>query len=202
MKIGQSFTLKVATKSWIQYQRPSPKSFRRIFVATLRQGSKNKDVYESKTSLASRIVNVERMVDSIEEKLQVFIELYQEDRKRFMPNQQNSESIYNFDEEPMSENQMMPISDNEANPETFDIGNETESAEGEETTDNGSPDPDTAVHAPCAPTFERSLSVNCQTSETPNTPNNTFTTLSQVGWVNRVNLFIVKIVGLSSNLQY
>ena len=143
------------------------------------------------------------MVDSIEEKLQVFIELYQEDRKRFMPNQQNSESIYNFDEEPMSENQMMPISDNEANPETFDIGNETESAEGEETTDNGSPDPDT-VHAPCAPnsTFERSHSVNCQTSETPNTPNNTFTTLSQVEWVNRVNFFIMKIGGLSSYLQY
>ena len=46
-------------------------------------GSKTKDVYESKTSLASRIVNVERMVDSIEEKLQIFIELYQEDRKRF-----------------------------------------------------------------------------------------------------------------------
>ena len=181
-----------------------PQNLRRIFVATLRQGSKNKDVYESKTSLASRIVNVERMVDSIEEKLQVFIELYQEDRKRFMPNQQNSESIYNFDEEPMSENQMMPISDNEANPETFDIGNETESAEGEETTDNGSPDPDTvhSVHAPCAPTFERSHSVNCQTSETPNTPNNTFTTLSQVEWVNRVNLFIMKIVGLSSYLQY
>ena len=46
-------------------------------------GSKTKDVYESKTSLASRIVNVERMVDSIEEKLQIFIELYHEDRKRF-----------------------------------------------------------------------------------------------------------------------
>ena len=46
-------------------------------------GSKSKHVYDSKTSLASRIVNVERMVDSIEEKLQIFIELYQEDRKRF-----------------------------------------------------------------------------------------------------------------------
>ena len=46
-------------------------------------GSKTKDVYESKTSLASRIVNVERTVDSIEEKLQIFIELYHEDRKRF-----------------------------------------------------------------------------------------------------------------------
>ena len=46
-------------------------------------GSKTKDVYDSKTSLASRIVNVERTVDSIEEKLQFFMELYQEDRKRF-----------------------------------------------------------------------------------------------------------------------
>lgn len=46
-------------------------------------GSKTKHLYDSKTSLASRILNVERMVDSIEEKLQIFIELYQEDRKRF-----------------------------------------------------------------------------------------------------------------------
>jgi len=47
-----------------------------------RQGSKSKDVYDSKTSLASRIVNVERQVDSIDEKLQLFIEMYQEDRKK------------------------------------------------------------------------------------------------------------------------
>ena len=52
-----------------------------------RQGSKAKDVYESKTSLASRIVNVERMVDSIDEKFQLFIEMYQEDRKRFIETQ-------------------------------------------------------------------------------------------------------------------
>ena len=29
---------KVATKSWIQYQRPFPQNLRRIFVATLNQG--------------------------------------------------------------------------------------------------------------------------------------------------------------------
>ena len=47
------------------------------------QGSKAKDVYDSKTSLASKIVNIERQVDSIDEKLQVFIEMYQKDRERF-----------------------------------------------------------------------------------------------------------------------
>ena len=47
------------------------------------QGSKAKDVYDSKTSLASKIVNVERQVDSIDEKLQFFIEMYQKDRQRF-----------------------------------------------------------------------------------------------------------------------
>ena len=35
MKIGLSFSPKVATKSWIQYQQPSKKHLRRIFVATL-----------------------------------------------------------------------------------------------------------------------------------------------------------------------
>ena len=57
-----------------------------------RQGSKAKDVYESKTSLASRIVNVERMVDSIDEKFQLFIEMYQEDRKRFLETQHRLEN--------------------------------------------------------------------------------------------------------------
>merc|ERR550532_273703 len=47
------------------------------------QGSKAKDVYDSKTSLASKIVNIERQVDSIDEKLQSFIEMYQRDRERF-----------------------------------------------------------------------------------------------------------------------
>ena len=40
MKIGLSFSPKVATKSWIQYQRPPPqkkKNLRSIFVATLSQ---------------------------------------------------------------------------------------------------------------------------------------------------------------------
>ena len=46
------------------------------------QGSKAKDVYDSKTSLASKIVNIERQVDSIDEKLQSFIEMYQKDRER------------------------------------------------------------------------------------------------------------------------
>ena len=46
------------------------------------QGSKARDVYDSKTSLASKIVNIERQVDSIDEKLQLFIEMYQKDRKR------------------------------------------------------------------------------------------------------------------------
>ena len=46
------------------------------------QGTKGKDVYESKSSLASRIVNTERQVDCIEEKLQLFIDMYEEDRKR------------------------------------------------------------------------------------------------------------------------
>ena len=46
------------------------------------QGSKGKDVYDSKTSLASKIVNIERQVDSIDEKLQSFIEMYQRDRDK------------------------------------------------------------------------------------------------------------------------
>ncbi|KAL7636538.1 UNVERIFIED_CONTAM: hypothetical protein RMT77_013313 [Armadillidium vulgare] len=47
-----------------------------------KQGSKAKDVYESKISLASRIVKVERQVDDIESKLDQLIDLYMEDRKR------------------------------------------------------------------------------------------------------------------------
>lgn len=46
-----------------------------------RQGSKAKDVYESKQSLASRIVKTERQVDEIEEKLDRLITLYEDDRK-------------------------------------------------------------------------------------------------------------------------
>ena len=43
-----------------------------------------KDTYESKLSLASRIVNVERQVDTIEEKLQNFLDMYLEDRKKIL----------------------------------------------------------------------------------------------------------------------
>jgi len=49
-----------------------------------KQGSKAKDVYASKISLASRVVKVERQVDDIEVKLDQLIELYMEDRKRLL----------------------------------------------------------------------------------------------------------------------
>ncbi|XP_067009259.2 potassium voltage-gated channel subfamily KQT member 1 [Anabrus simplex] len=49
-----------------------------------KQGSKSKDVYASKISLASRVVKVERQVDDIEIKLDQLIELYMEDRKRLL----------------------------------------------------------------------------------------------------------------------
>jgi hypothetical protein len=69
-----------------------------------RQGSKAKDVYDSKQSLASRVVKTERQVcfnwrrcfvkiikswasnsqvDDIEDKLDRFLQMYEEDRKRF-----------------------------------------------------------------------------------------------------------------------
>ena len=47
-----------------------------------KQGINKKDAYDSKTTLAARIVNTERQVDMIEEKLQIFINMYEEDRKR------------------------------------------------------------------------------------------------------------------------
>ncbi|RUS89394.1 hypothetical protein EGW08_002831, partial [Elysia chlorotica] len=46
-----------------------------------RQGSKSKDVYESKICLASRIVKVERQVDDIETKVDLLVDMYKEDRK-------------------------------------------------------------------------------------------------------------------------
>ncbi|XP_046383076.1 potassium voltage-gated channel subfamily KQT member 1 [Ischnura elegans] len=49
-----------------------------------KQGSKAKDVYVSKISLASRVVKVERQVDDIEAKLDQLIDLYMEDRKRLL----------------------------------------------------------------------------------------------------------------------
>ena len=47
-----------------------------------KQGINKKDAYDSKTTLATRIVNTERQVESIEEKLQFFINMYEEDRKK------------------------------------------------------------------------------------------------------------------------
>ncbi|KAK2143379.1 hypothetical protein LSH36_847g00032 [Paralvinella palmiformis] len=44
-------------------------------------GSKKVDVYESKISLASRIVKVERTVEDIETKLDVMLDMYKEDRR-------------------------------------------------------------------------------------------------------------------------
>ncbi|XP_034109334.1 potassium voltage-gated channel subfamily KQT member 1 isoform X11 [Drosophila albomicans] len=49
-----------------------------------KQGSKAKDVYASKISLASRVVKVERQVVDIEEKLDILIKAYMEDRDRFL----------------------------------------------------------------------------------------------------------------------
>ncbi|KAK0075989.1 hypothetical protein PV326_011141, partial [Microctonus aethiopoides] len=49
-----------------------------------KQGSKARDAYVSKISLASRVVKVERQVDDIETKLDQLIELYMEDRKRIL----------------------------------------------------------------------------------------------------------------------
>ncbi|XP_036331275.1 potassium voltage-gated channel subfamily KQT member 1 [Rhagoletis pomonella] len=49
-----------------------------------KQGSKSKDVYASKISLASRVVKVERQVADIEEKLDILIKAYMEDRERLL----------------------------------------------------------------------------------------------------------------------
>ncbi|XP_060586296.1 potassium voltage-gated channel subfamily KQT member 5-like isoform X2 [Ruditapes philippinarum] len=56
-----------------------------------KSGSKNKDVYESKVSLSSRIVKVERQVEDIESKLDLLIDLYKDDRKILLnPNHSSS----------------------------------------------------------------------------------------------------------------
>ncbi|XP_035711818.1 potassium voltage-gated channel subfamily KQT member 1 isoform X2 [Folsomia candida] len=49
-----------------------------------RQGSKARDVYDSKICLAARIVKVERQVEDIEGKVEQLLELYLEDRKRLL----------------------------------------------------------------------------------------------------------------------
>ncbi|KAM7343440.1 KCNQ potassium channel isoform 9-T16 [Cochliomyia hominivorax] len=63
-----------------------------------KQGSKSKDAYASKISLASRVVKVERQVADIEEKLDILIKAYMEDRHRFQslpPNPQVSKHSNN-----------------------------------------------------------------------------------------------------------
>uniref|UniRef100_A0A1I8G4B4 KCNQ_channel domain-containing protein n=1 Tax=Macrostomum lignano TaxID=282301 RepID=A0A1I8G4B4_9PLAT len=50
-----------------------------------RQGSKDKDAYESKVSLASRIVKVERSMEDVERKLELLIDMYKEDRRAAFP---------------------------------------------------------------------------------------------------------------------
>ncbi|CAF4791875.1 unnamed protein product [Pieris macdunnoughi] len=57
-----------------------------------KQGSKAKDVYASKISLASRVVKIERQVDDIENKLDHLLEMYEEDRRvaRRICNEANS----------------------------------------------------------------------------------------------------------------
>ncbi|CAM1326164.1 KCNQ4 (predicted) [Pycnogonum litorale] len=52
----------------------------RLDVILGKAGSKAKDVYESKISLASRVVKVERAVEDIETKLDQLLEMYMEDR--------------------------------------------------------------------------------------------------------------------------
>ncbi|CAG2112946.1 unnamed protein product, partial [Medioppia subpectinata] len=54
----------------------------RLDVILGKVGSKAKDVYESKLSLASRIVKVERAVEDIESKIDQLMEMYLEDRAR------------------------------------------------------------------------------------------------------------------------
>jgi len=91
-----------------------------------RQGSKSKDVYESKTSLASRIVNVERQVDSIDEKLQLFIEMYQEDRKKIFEHHERLQES----QEPKSDTPHLIIANGKGpNVETLDNGNDVQTEE-------------------------------------------------------------------------
>ncbi|XP_043206299.1 potassium voltage-gated channel subfamily KQT member 5-like isoform X2 [Amphibalanus amphitrite] len=56
----------------------------RLDVILGKQGSKARDVYDSKISLASRVVKVERQVEDIEGKLDQLLEMYMEDRRRLL----------------------------------------------------------------------------------------------------------------------
>ena len=120
-----------------------------------RQGSKSKDVYESKTSLASRIVNVERQVDSIDEKLQLFIEMYQEDRKKIF---EHHERLHETHESTWAKPE---IAYQETNLEMLDNGNDVQTPEMFGTINVHSPD-----------MFDTKTEVQTPESET-NLPTNT-----------------------------
>lgn len=132
-----------------------------------RQGSKSKDVYESKTSLASRIVNVERQVDSIDEKLQLFIEMYQEDRKKIF---EHHERLHETHESTWAKPE---IAYQETNLEMLDNGNDVQTPEMFGTINVQSPD-----------MFDTKNEVQTPESETnlpTNTPSrsSTYTSISQ-----------------------
>ncbi|XP_043463567.1 potassium voltage-gated channel subfamily KQT member 1-like isoform X1 [Leptopilina heterotoma] len=76
-----------------------------------KQGSKAKDVYASKTSLASRVVTIERQVDDIETKLDQLLELYMEDRKRLLalPIPESEYQSVNVQEPPSMSTVLKPI---------------------------------------------------------------------------------------------
>ncbi|XP_021364239.1 potassium voltage-gated channel subfamily KQT member 1-like isoform X2 [Mizuhopecten yessoensis] len=58
-------------------------------------GSKKKDTYDSKQSLASRIVKVERSTEDIESKLDLLFDMYKEDRKILLQYCQSKSQITN-----------------------------------------------------------------------------------------------------------
>lgn len=74
----------------------------RLDVILGKVGSKRKDVYDSKQSLASRIVKVERSVEDIESKLDLLIDLYKEDRKPLLQHCQDCSQQNNM---PVEHNQ-------------------------------------------------------------------------------------------------
>ncbi|KAL9913114.1 KCNQ potassium channel isoform 15-T15 [Glossina fuscipes fuscipes] len=75
-----------------------------------KQGSKSKDAYASKISLASRVVKVERQVADIEEKLDLLIKTYMDDRQRFQVLPFNSQvSKHSLSHQPPIQGQYEPI---------------------------------------------------------------------------------------------